>query len=268
MKDELLLWPGGAPYAQGDTDEDRPAITPYLVEGSDRPAVVVCPGGGYGMRAYHEGEPIAQWLNGLGISAFVVRYRVAPYQYPCALLDVQRAIRTVRREAVRFGVDPGRIGLLGFSAGGHLSANAGTSFDPGNRDAVDPIERQSCRPDLLVLCYPVITMKDPFTHQGSRENLLGKDADQAKIVRHSNELNVTKDTPPTFLWHTSNDGAVPVENSLLFASALGKQGVLFDLHVYAKGRHGLGLAEDEPHADGWTDTCASWLKLNGYVQEG
>ncbi|WP_442050196.1 alpha/beta hydrolase [Paenibacillus sp. 2TAB19] len=265
-KEEQWLWPYGAPYAKGDTKEDRPAITPYLVPGENRPAVVICPGGGYGMRAYHEGEPIAQWLNTLGISAFVLRYRVAPYQYPCALLDAQRAIRSVRYDAKRFGVDPNRIGLLGFSAGGHLTANAGTDYDQGNPKAEDPIERQSSRPDLLVLCYPVITMTDPYTHAGSRSNLLGEAAssDHGMKERHSAELNVTADTPPTFLWHTSDDAGVPVENSLLMAGALRKHGVLFDLHVYAKGKHGLGLAEDELHTRGWTDACASWLAYNGF----
>ncbi|WP_029192743.1 alpha/beta hydrolase [Paenibacillus harenae] len=261
---EILLWSDGAPFAEGDTDEDRPAITPYLAEGDQRPAVIVCPGGGYGMRAQHEGEPIAKWLNGLGVSAFVLRYRVAPYQYPCALLDAQRAIRLVRHEAEKFRIDPDKVGLLGFSAGGHLTANAGTSYDRGDKNAEDMIERHSCRPDLLVLCYPVITMLSPFTHEGSRENLVGRDAELSRFEQHSNELNVTGDTPPTFLWHTSNDGAVPVENSLMFASALSKHDVLFDLHVYAKGRHGLGLSEDEPHTIGWTAACASWLELNGF----
>jgi acetyl esterase/lipase len=262
--EQLLLWPNGAPFAAGETDEDIPAITPYLVEGDNRPAIVVCPGGGYGMRADHEGDPIARWLNGLGISAFVLRYRVAPYQYPCALLDAQRAIRYVRSEAERFRIDPKRVGLLGFSAGGHLTANAGTSYDRGNVAAEDPIERESCRPDLLVLCYPVITLTDPYTHTGSRDNLLGKQAEQQRIEQMSNERNVTEDTPPTFLWHTSDDGAVPVENSLLFAAALSKHKVPFDLHVYAHGRHGLGLAKDQSHAIGWTDVCASWLELQGY----
>lgn len=263
---EQLLWMHGAPYALGNTDEDCPAITPYLVEGNDRPAVIVCPGGGYGGRAPHEGEPIAQWLNGLGISAFVMRYRVAPYQYPCALLDVQRAIRTVRYKADQFRIDPKRIGLLGFSAGGHLVSNAGTSYDSGNKQSEDVIEQMSCRPDLLVLCYPVITLKEPFTHIGSRNNLLGEDAEPATAEQLSSEANVTEDTPPTFLWHTSDDGAVPVENSLLFASALHKHNVLFDLHVYAKGRHGLGLAEDEEHTRGWTDACASWLAFNHFKE--
>lgn len=259
-----LLWQERAPYAKGNTDEDCPAITPYLVEGENRPAVVVCPGGGYARRAGHEGEPIAQWLNTLGISAFVVRYRVDPYQYPCALLDVQRAIRTVRAQAEQYRIDPNRVGLLGFSAGGHLAATAGTSFDGGNAAAEDVIEQQSCRPDLLVLCYPVITMEDPYTHEGSRSNLLGDAPDQAMIEKLSAERQVTQHTPPTFLWHTAEDGAVPVENSLRMASALSKHDVPFDLHVYTKGGHGLGLAHEEAHTRGWTDACASWLAFNGY----
>ncbi len=261
---EQLLWMHGAPYALGNADEDCPAITPYLVDGEERPAVIVCPGGAYGARAPHEGEPIAQWLNSLGISAFVLRYRVAPYQYPCALLDIQRAIRTVRFKAEMFRINPKKIGVFGFSAGGHLVSNVGTSYDQGNKNAEDVIERESCRPDLLVLCYPVITLKDPFTHVGSRENLLGKEAKLDKIEQLSNEAQVTSDTPPTFLWHTADDAAVPVENSLMFASALSKHQVPFDLHVYTKGRHGLGLAEDEEHTTEWTAACASWLAFNGY----
>lgn len=261
---ELLLWPNGAPLAQGTTDEDRPALTPYLLEGSGHPVVIVCPGGGYVMRADHEGEPIAQWLNSIGISAFVLRYRVAPYAYPCALLDLQRAIRTVRHDAERFGIDPERIGVLGFSAGGHLVSTAGTRFDEGQPDAEDEIERQSSRPDLLMLCYPVISMRDPITHDGSRMYLLGADPDPEQLHRLSNDEQVTEHTPPTFLWHTSDDEAVPVENSLRFATALRSRGVPFDLHVYAHGRHGLGLANDDSHVGGWTGACASWLRLNGF----
>lgn len=261
---EQLLWPEGAPYAMGDADEDRPAIFPYLLEGKGNPAVIVCPGGGYGMRAAHEAEPVALWLNSIGISAFVLRYRVAPYRYPCALLDAQRAIRTVRHEADRFGIDPGRVGILGFSAGGHLASTAGTRFDAGRPEADDPVERQSSRPDLTILCYPVITMRDPFTHAGSRLNLLGPEPEDDRIALLSSEDQVAADTPPVFLWHTSDDAAVPVENSLMFAAALRKRGVPFDLHVYAHGRHGLGLAKDDPHVGGWTDACASWLKLNGF----
>lgn len=260
----IELWPEGAPYAEGTSDEDRPAITPYLVKGKGTGAVIVLPGGGYGTRAAHEGEPIALWLNSLGISAFVLRYRVAPYRYPAALTDARRAVRHVRLHAAEWGIDAGKIGVLGFSAGGHLAASAGTSFEAGNPDAADPVERQSSRPDVLVLCYPVITMQDPYTHQGSRSNLLGPEPAEEMIRLMSGELQVTPDTPPTFLWHTADDAAVPVENSLLFASALRKSGVAFDLHVYEKGRHGLGLAEEDEHVASWSHTCGLWLKRYGF----
>jgi acetyl esterase/lipase len=262
---ELIeLWPEGAPFAAGTSDEDRPALTPYLVGEGGTGAVIVCPGGGYGGRAGHEGEPIALWLNSLGISAFVLRYRVAPYSYPCALLDVQRAIRHVRLHAAEWGIDPGKVGVLGFSAGGHLTASAGVHYDLGNPEAADPAERQSCRPDLLVLCYPVITMHTPYTHSGSRSNLLGPNPSEDMIDLMSCELQVTPDTPPSFIWHTSGDEAVPVENALLLASALSKAKVPFDLHVYEKGGHGFGLAEWDPHIASWTTVCGLWLKRYGF----
>ncbi len=262
----VILWPEGAPGALGTTEEDVPALFPYLLEGENRAAVIVCPGGGYEFRADHEGEPIALWLNTLGISAFVLRYRVAPYRYPSALSDAKRAMRTVRHRAAEFGLDPARIGILGFSAGGHLVSTAGTLYDAGDANAADPIERLSSRPDLLMLCYPVITMQDPYTHQGSRNALLGLDVSAEEIDSLSSELNVTKDTPPTFLWHTSEDAAVPVENSLRFASSLGRSGVPFDLHVYALGGHGMGMAADDEHVRHWTGQGASWLKLNGFAE--
>ncbi|BBH18936.1 acetylesterase [Paenibacillus baekrokdamisoli] len=261
--DQIIeLWPEGAPLAAGNSDEDRPAITPYLIEGSNG-AVIVCPGGGYGMRADHEGEPIALWLNSIGISAFVLRYRVAPYQYPCALNDVQRAIRHVRLHAEEWGLDSGKIGVLGFSAGGHLVASAGTLYDSGHPNAADPVDRQSSRPDFIILCYPVITMEKPYTHEGSLHNLLGTEPDELLVSRLSGERQVTSDTPPTFLWHTSDDGAVPIENSLAFAAALSHAGVPFDLHVYEKGPHGLGLAKEDEHVATWTTVCALWLKRYG-----
>ncbi|MBB6673843.1 alpha/beta hydrolase [Cohnella nanjingensis] len=265
MEKEWLLWEQGAPYATGETDEDRPALTPYLLDGTSNAAVIVAPGGGYGMRAGHEGGPIAEWLNGIGVSAFVLRYRVAPYRHPSPLLDLQRAIRTVRSRAEEFGVDPSRIGILGFSAGGHLVTTAATRYDAGRQDAEDPIERVSSRPDLLIACYPVVTLQDPHTHEGSRLNLLGPEPDAALTELLSNELQVTADTPPTFLWHTADDAGVPVENSLLFAAALSKHQVPFDLHVYAHGRHGLGLAEADAHVNGWPATCASWLRMVGFA---
>ncbi|OBZ18979.1 esterase [Bacillus sp. FJAT-27264] len=262
----ILLWPDGAPGAAGTSDEDCPAITPYLVEGDGNAAVVICPGGAYGMRADHEGEPIAIWLNSLGISAFVLRYRVAPYQYPSPLLDAKRAMRTVRLHAEKFKIDPVRIGILGFSAGGHLASTAGVLFDKGNAEDNDPVERVSSRPDLMILCYPVISMDDQVVHKGSKENLLGSSPQGHLVDLMSSDLQVGADTPPTFLWHTSDDEGVPVENSLLFAAALRRHGIPFDLHVYAHGRHGLGLATEEQHTSGWTETCASWLDLNGYSQ--
>lgn len=256
---EHVLWPGGAPGARGDDAEDIPALTPYVVDGATS-AVIVCPGGGYVMRAEHEGDPIARWLNSLGITAFVLRYRVAPYMYPNAYLDAQRAIRYVRFHASTWGLDTAKIGLLGFSAGGHLTATAGTRHDEGDPEAADPIDRVSSRPDLLVLCYPVITMKDEYTHMGSRNNQIGEAPTAEQIDLLSNELHVKADTPPTFLWHTSEDGAVPVENSLSFAAGLSRAGVPFDLHVYDHGRHGLGLASDDVHIANWSAVCGLWLK--------
>ncbi|MGN7761564.1 alpha/beta hydrolase [Paenibacillus sp. 22594] len=262
----LLLWPEGAPGALGTSDEDCPAIIPYLVEGQKNAAVIVCPGGAYAMRADHEGGPVAEWLNTLGISAFVLRYRVAPYGYPHALNDAQRALRTIRYRADEFGIDPGRLGILGFSAGGHLASAAGVLFDAGDEAASESLERQSSRPDLLILCYPVISMAEGVTHQGSKENQLGSNPDPELAERLSSELQVTAATPPAFLWHTSDDEAVPVENSLQFAAALSRHHIPFDLHVYAHGEHGLGLAGDKPHTRGWTEACASWLTLNGYCK--
>ena len=260
----LLLWPQGAPGALGGSDEDCPAIKPYLVDGAGNAAVLICPGGGYWLRADHEGGPVAEWLNTLGISAFVLRYRVAPYQYPSALQDAQRALRTIRLHAEDYGIDPGRLGILGFSAGGHLASTASGIFDRGNPEAEDALDRQSCRPDFTILCYPVVSMMEGVTHEGSKFNLLGEQPAEELVRQLSGELQVTSDSPPAFLWHTADDDAVPVENSLLLAAALRRHEIPFDLHVYAHGSHGLGLAGEEPHTRGWTGACASWLKMNGY----
>jgi acetyl esterase/lipase len=255
----IELWPEGAPGAEGNGLEDIPALKAYPVNGVGRGAVIVCPGGGYSGRAAHEGEPIALWLNSIGIHAFVLRYRVAPYRYPSALLDVQRAVRYVRLHAGEWGIKENKIGVLGFSAGGHLTASIGTHYDYGNPDAADLIDQQSCRPDAIVLCYPVITMKPPYYHVGSMNNLLGDQPDPQLVERMSCENQVTAETPPTFLWHTADDQGVPVENSMLFASALRREGVPFDLHVYETGRHGLGLAEEDEHVASWSKVCGLWL---------
>ena len=261
----IFLWPEGAPLAKGNGPEDRPRITPYLVSPS-KPAgcVMVCPGGGYGGRAPHEGEPIALWLNSIGVSAFVLDYRVAPYRNPCELMDAQRAIRYARCHAREFNIDAKHIGILGFSAGGHLASSAGTHYDGGRPDAADPVERASCRPDAMILCYAVITFGE-FGHSGSMVNLLGPDPPQDMRVLFSNEKQVTADTPPTFLWHTEDDAGVPVENSLLFALALRRHKVSFELHVYKTGRHGLGLAPGDSHVGAWTQACGEWLRKLGFM---
>jgi acetyl esterase/lipase len=259
----VLLWPGGAPGALGQRAEDQPSLTPFLVPGAaPRPAVVVLPGGGYGGLAGHEGGDYAEWLNGLGLHAFVVKYRLGShgYRHPRMLEDAARAVRLVRHRAAEWGVDPGRVAVMGSSAGGHLAATLLTQFAAGRPDAADPADRLSSRPDLGILCYPVITLGE-FTHAGSRKNLLGENPPEELVRRLSNELQVTKDTPPTFLWHTVEDAAVPVENALLFAAALRRAGVPFDLHVYERGRHGLGLAGGHP----WTQALAFWLKERGFL---
>ncbi len=252
---------GSTPAAIAEADPDStPALTPYLLpDGPPTAAIVVCPGGGYGRRAPHEKEPIARWLNVLGIAAFVLEYRVAPHRHPAPLMDAQRAIRLVRHHAAAWNVAPDRVGILGFSAGGHLASSAGTIFDSGDPDAADPVERQSCRPDALVLCYPVITFGEQ-RHDGSMRNLLGDDPPADLRAALSTEMRVTPETPPTFLWHTVEDASVPVENSLLFAAALRRHAIPFSLHIYSHGRHGLGLATDEtPDVATWTTLCANWL---------
>ena len=260
----IPLWSEGAPGAQGTADSDNPSITPYLVEASEpTAAIVVCPGGGYGGLAPHEGEPVARWLNSLGISAVVLRYRVAPYKHPHPLLDAQRALRYVRAHASEWKIDPRRSGILGFSAGGHLAATAGTHYDAGNPESPDPVEWVSCRPDLLVLCYAVISF-GTHRHNGSMVNLIGENPPDDLRSHLSNELQITANTPPTFLWHTADDAAVPVENSLLFAQALSRYQIPFELHVFAQGRHGLGLAPDDPSVSQWTRLCAIWLEKQGF----
>lgn len=265
----IVLWPGGAPGAKGKEPRDIPTLTPYLPrpETATGAAIVVCPGGGYGHLADHEGRPVAEWLNSVGVAGFVLKYRIAPhYKHPAPLQDAGRAIRTVRARATEWGIDPKRIGILGFSAGGHLASTAATHFDPGKADAADPIERAGSRPDLAILIYPVITM-GPYTHGGSKRNLLGADPSPEMIELLSNEKQVTRETPPTFLVHTVEDRAVPVENSLLFAAACRKAGVPHELHMYEKGPHGFGLGKGNPILSSWPRRCADWLRLHGFAAD-
>ncbi|HRT94899.1 MAG TPA: alpha/beta hydrolase [Planctomycetota bacterium] len=266
-----LLWPDGAPGAAGDTEADKPSLTIWLppADKANGAAVVICPGGGYGHLAVgHEGKDVAAWLNSFGVAGFMLKYRHAPkYQHPAPLLDAQRAIRTVRSRAKEFGVDPARIGILGFSAGGHLASTAATHFDEGNAEAKDPIDRVSCRPDFAVLVYPVISLTTKYTHQGSKNNLLGKDPDAKLVESLSNEKQVTAKTPPTFLMHTSGDTGVPAENSILFYMALREHKVKAELHIYQNGGHGFGLAPGDPVLSTWPGRCEAWMGANGWLEK-
>lgn len=265
----IRLWPEGAPGALGNEDEDCPELKPYLTDkcaaGQRTGAMIICPGGGYLRRTQHEGEPVAQWLNRIGISAFVLKYRVAPYRHPYPLSDAQRAIRYIRYHAAHYCVDPERIGMVGFSAGGHLAATAGTRSDEGISDSSDPIDRMGSRPDLMILCYPVISFGD-YRHQGSVTRLLGSAASQEMCDLLSNEQHVNERTPPAFIWHTSNDATVLVENSLLMAGALSRNKIPFELHTFESGRHGLGLATSHPEAHRWTTLCEAWLRKRQFLQ--
>lgn len=268
--DAIPLWPDGAPGALGQEDKDIPSLRPFLPEPGKATgaAIVICPGGGYGGLADHEGTDYALYLNQLGVSGFVLKYRLGSggYRHPIMLQDAARAVRLVRARAGDWQVDPKRVGIMGSSAGGHLASTLLTHFDSGDPAAADPIDRQSSRPDLGILCYAVITM-GPFTHQGSKRNLLGPDPSPELVELLSNERQVTKDTPPCFVWHTFEDSGVPVENSLDFAAALRRAGVPFDLHVYEKGRHGIGLQDKPPFAKvhPWARDLAFWLRGRGFA---
>jgi len=264
------LWPAGAPGALGTNAADIPTLTAYLPDPTNATgaALVICPGGGYAGLAPHEGADYALWLNQHGVAGFVLKYRLGSngYRHPVMLEDAARALRTVRSNATGWKIDPKRIGIMGSSAGGHLASTLMTHFDAGDTNAADPIDRVSSRPDIGILCYPVITM-GKFTHGGSRANLLGKNPSPELVTLLSNELQVTKDTPPCFIWQTFDDKTVPVDNSLLFADALRKAGVPFDLHIYQHGRHGLGLDDKPPfnHPHPWAADCLFWLKAQNFV---
>ena len=265
----IPLWSGEAPGAVGQEDKDRPTITPYPPgTNATGAAVVICPGGGYGMLAGNEGHDYALWLNQQGLTAFVLKYRLGAhnYRHPIMLQDAARAVRLVRARAQEWKIDPQRVIIMGSSAGGHLASTLLTHFDAGDSNATDLVERQSSRPDLGILCYAVITM-GPHTHQGSKMNLLGKEPSEDLVKLLSNELQVMTNTPPCFIWHTWEDKAVKVENSLQFAGALQRAGVPFDLHIYEKGRHGIGLADKPPftNAHPWSKDLLFWLKGRGFA---
>ncbi len=265
----VLLWANGAPGALGTGEADKPCLLPFpaSADTATGAGIVVCPGGGYGGLAMdHEGHQVAAWLNANGISAFILKYRVTPYKHPIPLGDVQRAIRTVRSHAQEWRTDPARLGVLGFSAGGHLASTAATHFDKGNADAADPIERMSSRPDFAVLIYPVVTMDGPFCHHGSRTNLMGENPPKELVELLSNEKQVTADTPPMFLIHSSADKAVPAENSVQMYLALRKAGVPAEMHIYEKGEHGYGLGTGDPVLSTWPGHCIAWLGMHGFLK--
>ena len=269
-RQEFPLWTGDAPGALGKSEKDIPTLTPYFAPPAKASgaSVIICPGGGYAALAPHEGFHYALWLNVQGITGFVLKYRLGSsgYHHPAMMQDVQRAIRYVRTNAEKWNLDPHRIGVMGSSAGGHLASTALTHFDAGDPKAADPIDRASSRPDLGILCYPVITM-GADTHSGSKRNLLGENPDPKLVDLLSNEKQVTRETPPTFIFHTDEDTAVKVENSMEFAAALRRNGVPFAFHIYAKGNHGIGLGSaqwDPDNRHPWTQECAFWLKEQGF----
>ncbi len=265
----IRLWENAAPGALGTEDADIPTLTVFPAQGPQRvgTAVVLAPGGGYvNLAMNHEGRQVANYLNALGITTFVLKYRLGPkYHHPIELGDAQRAIRLVRARAQEFAVRPDRVGMMGFSAGGHLTSTAGTHFDNGNPEAPDPIDRQSCRPDFLILGYPVITLEAPYTHQGSKRALLGDNPDPKLVEDLSNELRVTAQTPPTFLLTTTTDTAVPAENSIGFYMALRKAGVPAEMHVFGKGPHGVGLDLQDPVLGMWPVLMMNWLRDRGLL---
>jgi acetyl esterase/lipase len=266
----IPLWTGAAPGALGSDDTDVPAITVYLPRtvAPNTPAVVICPGGSYrALASNHEGRQVASYLNSLGVAAFVLRYRLGPrYHHPIELGDAQRAIRLLRSHAADWRLDPARIGIVGFSAGGHLAMTASTKFDAGNTAASDPIDRLSSRPDFSILGYPVISMTEDWTHKGSRTMLLGENFDPELAKSLSGEKAVTKETPPTFIFQTTEDTVVPAENAVHYYLALRKAAVPAEMHVFEKGPHGVGLANDDAALSEWSKLMANWLRVRKLIK--
>lgn len=266
----IPLWEGRAPGALGDADADRPTITFYgAARQSNGTAVIVAPGGGYTNLAMdHEGRQVASWFNAMGVTAFVLKYRLGPrYHHPIELGDAQRAIRLVRSRAAEFGVSPDRVGMMGFSAGGHLAATAATKFDDGVANAADAIDRASSRPDFLILGYPVISFDPAITHAGSVRSLLGENPAPALREELSADLHVTANTPPAFLFSTNADTAVPAENSVRFFLALRQAKVPAEMHIFENGPHGVGLDLSDPALGVWPTLLTNWLRGRGLLEK-
>lgn len=270
-EESVLLWPDGAPGAVGDEDADKPLLWVYPAEKDKATGtgVVICPGGGYGILAVdHEGTQVAKWYNRIGVTAFVLKYRLAPrYKHPAPMQDVQRAVQLVRAHAKQYHLSPTRIGVAGFSAGGHLASTAATHFVDANPESKDPVDHVSSRPNFAVLAYPVITMTQDFGHAGSKKNLLGENPSEDLAKLMSNELQVTSHTPPTFIFHTGDDAGVPVENAIAFFAACRKHKVPAELHVYQFGPHGVGLAPGDAALNTWKDHVHDWLRNSGLLAD-
>ena len=254
------LWEGVIPY----NDEENnfvPQITAYPAE--SKGAVIIFPGGGYIGRAEHEGPVIAEWFQSWGITAFVVDYRVEPYKHPAEISDAMRAVKYVRFYAEKYGIDRDKIAVMGFSAGGHLAGSISVHYDKEMYTETDRIDRENARPDASILCYPVIDMGN-YRHDGSKLSLLGSFATEKTVDFMSLHKQVNENTPEAFLWHTSTDGTVPVMNSLLYAEALSKECIPYELHIYPMGHHGLGLSDDLPYVAKWQEDLKAWLKYKGW----
>jgi len=268
----IRLWEGDAPASRGSADHDIPVVAwwPAAKQAGPAAALVICPGGGYGALADHEGSDYAKWLNAQGVSAFVLRYRLGSkgYRHPVMLGDVSRAIRLVRHGHERFHVDPDRVGVMGSSAGGHLALTACLHATDGDPQAADPVDRASARPRIGILCYPVVSMLPEKTHAGSRKNLLGESPDEATARQLSGELAAHDAVPPLFIWHTWEDKAVKLEPILELGLALTSHARPYELHVYQTGPHGLGLGvrpyDPSKTLHPWTVECRRWLAAQGF----
>jgi acetyl esterase/lipase len=277
----IKVWPNGAPDSNGITvpEEKFDGVRVRNVseaemyvflpqkEKNTGCAVVICPGGGYGMEAMdHEGYDMAKWLVEKGVAGIVLKYRLPNGHHLIPSEDARRAIRIVRVHAGEWGIQPDKTGIVGSSAGGHLASTVGTQFDKGNPGADDPVERMSCRPDFMLLLYPVITMKEEFTHMGSRNNLIGKGNDLNLVSQYSNELHVTPETPPAFLVLADNDTGVVPRNSIEFYMALKSNKVPAEIHIFDKGGHGFGMRKNNLPVDHWPELFMDWLKSRGFIK--
>jgi len=266
--DVQLLWPAGAPGAVGATDEDKPRLEIFGASGTaPHSAVIVCPGGGYTHLAYEkEGTRIAEWLNLHGATAFVLTYRLAPrYLYPAPIDDGKRAVRWVRAHAAEYHVDPNRIGMWGFSAGGHLVGMVGTHFDAGNAQATDPVEQKSDKPDFVISSYGLMSLDALAARPGQLQQFVKGPITPELVKELSPDKNVSNDTPPFFLYDTENDEKVPVETDLLFYAAMKRVGAPVEMHLFEQGPHGTALAQGYPALSAWTTQLENWLKLHGWI---